>query len=570
MVVETAPQFERIEDDGYRVSHCSRWSATSTRLSYAAIRVHLIQRSGMQSAGSKAVFGIDVYWGDAMATTQTQLVDGLMNAKIYPPPCLHVELVETHISWVLLTGQHAYKVKKPVNLGFVDFTSLERRKHFCEEEIRLNSRLAPDLYLDVVSITGTVENPRINGDGPIIDYAVRMQQFDKSHVLSVMSIQEITIQQVETLADECAVFHQTAETVAPDSHQGTPAAIFKPVSDNFEVMNALDGSICALVADVRDRTCFLFERLIYTFKQRQIHGHIRECHGDLHLANMFLQDGRITIFDGIEFNDSLRWIDVVSDIAFLMMDLTIRGHRDIANRFLNRWLERTGDYDGLKVLAFYCSYRAVVRAKVDSIRIHQPDVAYSEQRHLAKDCCEYLKLARQYLIRQPPSLSITMGLSGSGKTTVTDRLIANSNIIRIRSDVERKRMHGLGLLDQSTGELKTRVYSRRSTDMVYEKLKQLAAVAIDAGYSVVVDATFLKRAQRRMFIQLAESLGVPFTILHCEADEHVLRERIRHRQSQQNDASEAGEEVLDAQLQLVETLCEAEEKYAQSAEAVLK
>lgn len=500
-----------------------------------------------------------------MATAHAELIDGLMDSKSYPHPCGAIELIETHISWVLLTGQQAYKIKKPVDLGFVDFTSLERRKHFCEEEIRLNSRLAPNLYLDVVPITGTAENPQVGGDGEIIEYAVRMRQFDTSTVLSVMSLQEITIDQMDRLADDCAAFHDVADAVAPDSHYGTPAAIFKPVVTNFDVLRGLDASVAELVTEVWDRTEFLFERLIHTFKQRQLKGRVRECHGDLHLGNMFLQDGRITIFDGIEFNESLRWIDVVSDVAFLIMDLTSRGQNAVANRFLNRWLERTGDYDGLRVLAFYCSYRAAVRAKVDVIRSHQPDVAFSEQRHLVDDCCEHLQLARQYLIRQPPSLTITMGLSGSGKTTITDRMMANGNVIRIRSDVERKRLHGLGLLEQSPDELKKRIYSDHSTEMVYRKLRHLAAAAIDAGYPVVVDATFLKQAQRRMFAQLAESLGVPFTILHCDADESVLRERIRLREGRNDDASEAGEAVLDSQLQVVEKLCETELPYVQSS-----
>ena len=487
-----------------------------------------------------------------MQTTETRIVDGLLDPKLYPHPSTNVELIETHISWVLLTGLRAYKIKKPVNLGFVDFTTLERRKHFCEEEIRLNRRLAPDLYLDVVPITGSIQHPQIDGEGPAIEYAVRMRQFDKTQVLTALPPEELTVARIEQLADDCAAFHGTAESVAPDSHFGTPEANFKPVVENLAAMGNCDESICEKVCDLRERVDFLFGRLIHSFKERKLNGRVRECHGDLHLGNMFLQDERIEIFDGIEFNDSFRWIDVISDIAFLVMDLTVRGHRDLANRFLNRWLEQTGDYDGLNVLSYFCSYRAAVRAKVDVIRIHQPDVAFSEQRHLAHDCCDYLKLAQQYLIRHPPSLTITMGLSGSGKTTITDRMIDTTNVIRIRSDVERKRMHGLGLMETSDQELKSRMYSELSTAAVYDRLKHLAATVIDAGNPVVVDATFLKRSQRQSFARLAESLGVPFSIIHCQASESILRERIRKRQAKANDASEAGENVLDAQLKIIE------------------
>lgn len=496
-----------------------------------------------------------------MEIAETRIIEGLLDPDIYPHPCTKVDLIQTHISWVFLTGLRVYKIKKPVNLGFVDFTSLERRKHFCSEEIRLNRRMAPDLYLDVVPITGSVEHPQIDGDGPVIEYAVRMRQFEKSHLLTSVATAELTIDRIEQLAADCASFHDRADAVPPDSQFGTPEAVLKPVVENFEAMKDCDDSTCETVADLRERVNFSFGRLIPAIKKRKSAGRVRECHGDLHLGNMFLEQDRITVFDGIEFNESLRWIDVISDIAFLVMDLTVRGHHDLANRFLNRWLEQTGDYDGLTVLPFYCSYRAAVRAKVDVIRIHQPDVSFSEQRHLSRDCCDYLKLAHQFLIRKPPSLTITMGLSGSGKTTVTDELIAQGDAIRIRSDVERKRMYGLGLTETSDDEMKSRMYSEQSTAAVYDRLRHRAATVIDAGYPVVVDATFLKRQQRKSFARLAEGLGVPFAIIYCHASENVLRQRIRTRHAKGSDPSEASEAVLDRQLAIVEPLDDSEAEY---------
>ena len=471
-----------------------------------------------------------------MEKTETRIVDGLLNPDIYPHPSTAVELVETHISWVLLTGLRAYKIKKPVYLGFVDFTTLERRKHYCEEEILLNQRLAPDLYLDVVPITGSIENPQIDGTGPVVEYAVRMRQFNKNHLLTALPSIELSVARIERLADSCAAFHGQAETVMPDSAFGSPQANYQPVVENFAAMESTDESVCEQVADLRERVEFLVGRLIHTFRERKLCGRVRECHGDLHLGNMFLQDDKIWIFDGIEFNESFRWIDVINDIAFLVMDLTARGHRGLANRFLNRWLEQTGDYEGLKVLSFYCAYRAAVRAKVDLIRIHQSDVTCSEQLHLAHDCSSYLRLAQEFLVRHPPSLTITMGLSGSGKSTVTGRLVETRNAIRIRSDVERKRLYGLDVTGKFSDESKSQVYSERSTASVYDCLKQLAATVIDAGYPVIVDATFLKRSQRQSFARLAQSLGVPFSIIHCQAHEDVLRERIRNRQAEGVDA----------------------------------
>lgn len=487
-----------------------------------------------------------------------RLLTALMNPKIYPHPSTSVDLVETHISWVLLTGLRAYKIKKPVDLGFVDFTTLERRRHFCEEEIRLNRRLAPNLYQDVVPITGSLEAPQIDGEGPIIEYAVRMKQFNKSQVLDGTSLRNINVQQMETLADDCAAFHEEIATLAPKSPFGTPSEILKPVVANLDILRDTDNSLCESVADLRERVDYHFERLIPAFKHRRQCGRVRECHGDLHLGNLFLHGDRITVFDGIEFNDSFRWIDVASDIAFLIMDLTVHGHHALANRFLNRWLERTGDYDGLRVLSFYCAYRATVRAKIDVIRVHQPDVTYSDQQHLARACGEYLELAKQFLIQHAASLTITMGLSGSGKTTVTDHLLETSNTIRIRSDVERKRMYGLGLLEASDDETKSRMYSDQSAQAAYQRLEELATTAIQAGYPVVVDATFLKHEQRQQFSRLADNLGVPFTIIHCRASEGVLRERVRRRQADRRDASEADDAVLDTQMQTAELLTSTE------------
>ena len=495
-----------------------------------------------------------------METTVPCVVEGLMNPDIYPHPCVKVELVETHISWVLLTGLRAYKIKKPLKLAFVDFSTLERRRHFCEEELRLNRRLAPELYLRVVPITGTVNAPQIDGDGPVIDYAVQMRQFNKDHVLSQLSEDQLTDSRIDRLADDCAAFDSHAQAVAPDSVYGAPHTVFASLVENFEALANADDSIVDLVADIRERAELEFGRLVHAMNERRLNGRVRECHGDLHLGNMFLENDEITIFDGIEFNPSFRWIDVASDIAFLIMDLEDRGYSRQARRFLNRWLEQTGDYDALRVLPFYCAYRATVRAKVEVIRMHQPEIGYSNQRHLVNDCQHYLRTAQSYLIRSAPSLAITMGPSGSGKSTVTQRLIERGNVIRIRSDVERKRMFGLGMLTASVGETKVRMYSESATKAVYDRLKMLAVSVIEAGFSVVVDATFLKIAQREPFVRLAESLGVPFSIIVCQASEETLRDRLCRRNAAGPDASEADATVLEAQLHEMEELSRPEKK----------
>ncbi|MEZ6061343.1 MAG: AAA family ATPase [Planctomycetaceae bacterium] len=496
-----------------------------------------------------------------MGTVQNQLIDGLTNPAVLPYPCNRVELVETHISWVLLTGQRAYKIKKPVDFGFVDFTTLERRRHFCEEEIRLNRRLAPDLYLGVVPVTGTIDQPRIGGDGPVIDYAVEMKQFDQQQLLSHLPLHVLSPSHIDNLADQCADFHQLAHVADATSRYGRPGQIMQPVRDNFELLCHADQSIHDLVETLRDHAEHEFRQLLPVFSDRKQSGMIRECHGDLHLGNMFLQDDRVTVFDAIDFNDDLRRIDIICDIAFAVMDFEDRGCPEIAARFLNRWLERTGDYAGLKVLPFYAAYRATVRAKIDAIRIHQPDLTQSDQRHLSNDCRGYLELARRFTRNRPLALMITSGPSGSGKTTVTQKLIDESGLIRVRSDTERKRLHGMALEEHSRAEQKATMYSADARAETYDRLAELARTVIDAGFPVVVDATFLQRHQREEFARLAGLLNVPFLIIRCDADADELRKRVEYRQHHQHDASEADVQVLEAQLADAEPLTSFEQAH---------
>lgn len=500
-----------------------------------------------------------------MDSSSKTLINSLMNPDVYPHPCASVELIETHISWVLLTGLRAYKIKKPVDLGFVDFTTLKKRHDFCHDELRLNQRLAPHLYLDVVTITGSVESPEINGTGPVIDYAVCMLQFSQDQLLDRLPDSELTKARISRLADQCATFHQQADVAGPESPFGTPDAVWKPVQDNFDVLQQDEQCLSADISALKDRAGTQFRHLKEVFTERKHQTMIRECHGDLHLSNMFLHQDEFVVFDGIDFSESLRWIDVMNDIAFLIMDLENHESHHSAGRFLNRWLERTGDYAGLAVLPFYCAYRAAVRAKINVIRQHQPGLSASEQQHAAENCQRYLKQALQYTTTHPPVLNITMGVSGSGKTTVTQQMIENYRLIRVRSDVERKRLHGLEMEQSSGSDQKAKIYSAQATAATYERLAELTEIIIKSGFSVVVDATFLRRAERAGFSRLADQLGVTFRIITCDADEQTLRERIHKRRTEQTDASEADTAVLESQLQHQEPLSAEEQHKAVSA-----
>jgi len=491
--------------------------------------------------------------------TNYELIHRLLEPDVFPHPCSEITLVETHISWVILTGPHAYKIKKPVNLGFADFSTLERRHHFCEEELRLNRRLAPDLYQEVVSITGTEANPKIAGKGNPFEYAVRMRQFDQNQLLSrLIQHDEVTADHIDGLATTVAMFHDQIAIADVASKFGSPEAVFDPVEANFDsILPALAGPEQELAEELQDWSQFQFDRLYDEFGLRKISGMIRECHGDMHLGNMFLNSASddhtrdVTIFDGIDFNSHLRWIDVMSEVAFTVMDLEDRGRPDLAHRFLNQWLEETGDYGGLRILPFYMAYRAVVRAKVDAIRLAQGHLDHDERQHLNDDCAGYLKLAWKYTDSRRPVLMITNGVSGSGKTTGTQDTVERMGAIRVRSDIERKRLFGVKPSGLSTD---TDIYTADATEQTYDRLAELSKDIIQAGYPVVVDATFLKRDQRNRFCRLARCLGVPFFILQFAANEDVLRERVRQRQRLGVDASEATTDVLDQQLQSAEPI----------------
>jgi hypothetical protein len=281
---------------------------------------------------------------------------------------------------------------------------------------------------------------------------------------------------------------------------------------------------------------------------------VRECHGDLHCGNIAVIDGRPTPFDCIDFNAALRWIDVLSEVAFLLMDLDDHGRGDLAARFLNRYLEETGDYEGMAVLRYYLVYRALVRAKVNVLRAHQPRVAAAERKRLARLAGEYLGLARSYTTRRRVALIITHGLSGSGKTTATQSLIERAGAVRIRSDIERKRLHGLSPLARSDSGVDTGIYSAAANAATYGHLKELARCVLAAGWPVAVDAAFLRRTEREAFRALAAEMGVPFVILDFVAPAELLVARVARRAAAGHDASEADRQVIERQIAFHEPL----------------
>ena len=461
-----------------------------------------------------------------------------------------IEVLETHISWVILAGDYAYKIKKPVNLGFLDFSSLASRKHFCEEELRLNRRLAPDLYLAVVPIAGTTDAPRIEGVGPILDYAVKMRRFEQSNLFdSILARGQLRHASVVALAQKIAAYHATAPNALTTPGVDPAAGIVSPALDNFaQVLPQLKSDPDRkLLMQLRTWTVAEHQHTARLLAERLLAGRMRECHGDLHLGNIALIDGEPTPFDCIEFNPVLRWIDTMSEAAFLVMDLTAHGHTDLAHVFLNAYLEASGDYQGLAVLRYYCVYRAMVRAKIALLRITQPECPVIRHADAMKHFKNYLSIGETFTRQRRPALVITHGQSGSGKTTLTQPLIAKLGAIRVRSDVERKRLHGLPAMARTSSMIGAGIYTVSTTREVYAQLLAHARHILDAGYTALIDATFLQHWQRDSFRRLARELRVPFILISVTAAGEVCRERIVNRHARGMDASEASVAVLDEQ-----------------------
>ncbi len=475
------------------------------------------------------------------------LIAGLLDPAAYPHPVGKIRLVETHISWVVLTGEFAYKVKKPVNLGFLDFSTLERRRRFCEEELRINCRTAPRLYLDVVPIGTVSGRPRI-GRRPATEYAVKMRQFRHDARLDrCLAAGKIGPAEMGRLAAVIAEFH--AALSPRDTREGgwETRCIVRPALNNFRHLDAgrLPDTARQQLAVIEAWTRQQCRSLEAHFEDRAAEGFVRECHGDLHLENLLLLDGRFVPFDAIEFEPKLRWIDTANDVAFAVMDFLARGRENLAFSLLNGWLEITGDYDGLRVMRFYLSYRSMVRAVVTAIRRDQQEPGRKSARPGTE---AYIALAARLADSPVPRLYLMHGLSGSGKTWLSERMVAGLPAPRVRSDVERKRLFSGLAGDGGNNGIETGLYGAEITEKTYEAMLRDCAIGLDAGFDMIADATFLARRHRTAFARMAKEKNARLTIVHCTAPDAVLRDRIRQRQAERQDASDADIAVLEHQI----------------------
>ncbi|MEZ5560429.1 MAG: AAA family ATPase [Pseudomonadales bacterium] len=464
-------------------------------------------------------------------------LSALLDAGTYPHACGEISLVETHISWVLLTGSYAYKLKKPVRFPFVDFSTLERREHFCREELRCNRAFAPELYHDVVALTRRPDGAvQVGGGGEIVEWAVRMRQFPPERQLDRLLARDGLD---STLLHDFGVSLAALHGALPGARNGRIVAReFQPVRENFATLAGLSLGAADRAVLRRCQRAALDALSAHAswFCRRASEHRVRECHGDLHLSNMVLMGDRVVAFDCVEFDPALRWIDTFCDIAFLFMDCLVRNRADLAYAFLDGYLDGSGDYGGLVLLRHYAAYRSLVRAKVAALQADWPRMRL------------HLRWGAQHLRSPPGSLILTCGLSGSGKSYLATRLVPLLPAIRLRSDVARKALAGLAPDAHSGSRIAAGLYTADRSRKTYDWLADLAVSLARQGETVIVDATFLQAARREQFLELARSIGLPVLVLYCTADEALLRRRVLARAGQPGEPSEADVTVLEAQL----------------------
>ncbi len=468
-------------------------------------------------------------------------IRALLDKAAYSHATDDIRLIQTHISWVILTGPYAYKLKKPQSFGFLDFSTLERRKHFCGMELELNRRLAPDLYLDVLPVCRHDDTYMFGDDGDVVDYCIKMRQFEQSALLfEHIRHDDFDPACMDILAANLADFYASHPCQGDPGSAGSADLLLQHMIDNLQAGQVLgNAEITSTVQELEAIARHEIEQLRAAIEQRRQNGFVRQCHGDLHLNNIALIDGKPTVFDCIEFNDDYRIIDIMNDIAFLCMDCDAHARPDLGFRFLSRYLEHGGDYAGLKLFHLYASYRASVRAKVACLRAQEAGLSQEARLQKIAEAKRYFQLAVTYGQAKTPCLFAIGGLSGSGKSHMSLLGCGPERAIIIRSDATRKRLAGeKPCLSR---------YGKAMTELTYAAMFTAARQILDAGLSVILDATFLNIDHRNRFRDLARQTRTPTRFLWLELPEQQLRQRVAGRSDQGQDISDANLDVLEKQ-----------------------
>ena len=492
-------------------------------------------------------------------STLPPLIQQMLEPDFYPHPVQEpIELLQTHISFILLTGDYAYKIKKIVDFGFLDYSTLEKRRYFCEQELRMNQQQAPDLYLEVLPIIEIGDRFQFGEqEDSGIEYALKMRQFPEENLfINLFTQDQLTTKEMEELGKVVAQFHQNCPTNHDILKWGEIAQIRHSIDGNYQKTQKYIG--CCQTQEqyeqTKQYTDSFFETYQAVFQSRIDHHWIRECHGDLHLKNICLYQNKILLFDRIEFNEEFRFVDVMYDVAFVVMDLEGRGRADLGNRFLNTYIEQMGDWEGLQLLPFYLTRQAYVRAKVNSLILDDPAVS-EEQKEIAKqEAIQYYKLAWQYTRRSSGGIVMMSGLSGSGKSTTARKLSKRLNAIHIRSDAVRKHLAHVPLYEPGGEE----IYTLEMTEKTYQRLLELGLLLAKQGFWVILDAKYDQQEQRGAVIETCNSYQLPLQIIECTAPMDILQERLQHRQG---DIADATADLLTSQRAKAQPFTDDEKNY---------
>ena len=497
--------------------------------------------------------GIVVLWltsrGEANLG-QAKVLNFMGRPEAYDPPTATVERIETHASFVFLAGDFAYKVKRAVKYPFLDFSTLARRHEACLNELRINSRTAPQLYLEVAPISRESDGTfHLRGKGDVVEWVLVMRRFDQEGLYDRMAAEgRLGLDTMEPLAAVINTLHEAADRTLTQDQAVRP---LDGVIREHEEVFAEGAELFPLDMrqDFARRTRDVFEALAPLLRTRAQSGYVRHCHGDLHLRNIVEIAGAPVLFDALEFDDRLATIDVLYDLAFLLMDLGRRGLRAHANAVLNAYLDDGGNNDGgsgnllgLATLPFFLSLRATIRAKVELLRAREADSA--EAAAIGDDARAYFDLARDFFTPSPPRLVAIGGLSGSGKSAVARAIAPEIGLfpgaVHVRSDVERKRLFGVAQDVRLPGN----AYAPGISEQVYTMCRKRAALALKAGRSVIVDAVHAKSEEREALARLADAHGVAFTGLWLDVPMNVMQDRVAARRG---DVSDATPSVVEAQ-----------------------
>lgn len=475
-----------------------------------------------------------------------RLIAALSQPAAYPHAPGPIEVRQTHISVVFLAGPWAYKIKKPLDLGFVDYSTLARRRHFCDEEVRLNRRLAPEIYQGVVAVTDDGHTLQVEGEGQVVEWAVKMSRLPTSARLDeILRAGQVDTALVVRLGQRVAAFHEAAEAGPHIAAFGTFAAVARNVRENFEQSVSLVGrSVSSSVFDrLRNRTEQELARLRPLIESRAVRGVPRDTHGDLRLEHIYVfpqpPAERLLIIDCIEFNERFRFADPVCDIAFLAMDFRRLGRGDFAQAVTDRYFSARGDDEGLGLVRFYLAYRAAVRAKVGGMKAAEPEVPESERERALQvsRACWLLALGAMEEWRNRPCLALVGGLPGTGKSTLARALAEQAGFAVIRSDVVRKELVARAGLEPGPAAFGQGSYTLPWNEQVYAECLRQAQRHLFEGERVLVDATFAEEQKRSWFLEAARECGVAGVLLACEADPTLVRQRLASRRADPSDAN---------------------------------